>query len=123
MIDFDKVPMKYWDMSTKISYLQRRVIIYSIMYYELNESCIADKRYDSYARQLSTMQNENMQDAERSQYWYCMKDFDPSTGFDLPYKLNEHDKEFLTGMAKVIIRMWRESNAKSKGRRTTKCKE
>ena len=47
MIDFSKMPCIYWSDSTKISYLQRRIIVYSIMYYEQNESCVPDKYYDS----------------------------------------------------------------------------
>jgi hypothetical protein len=32
-LNLDVLPVKYWDMTTIISWLQRRIIVYSIMYY------------------------------------------------------------------------------------------
>ena len=56
MIDFSKCPCIYWSDSTKISYLQRRIIIYSIMYYQYDESCVTDAYYDSISQQLVELQ-------------------------------------------------------------------
>ena len=56
MIDFSKMPYIYWSDSTKISYLQRRIIVYSIMYYEQNESCVSDWYYDNISHQLAELQ-------------------------------------------------------------------
>ena len=37
--DFDSyLPTRYWNYKTRIEYIQRRIIVFSIMYYELNES-------------------------------------------------------------------------------------
>ena len=52
MIDFDQMPFVYWNEPTKISYLQRQVIVHSLIYYELNESVISDKEFDDLSRQL-----------------------------------------------------------------------
>lgn len=104
-IDFSHVPAIYWSDNIKISYLQRRIIIYSIMYYELNESVVSDKEYDIISKQLVSMMNEATQDElEKTQYWYCMSDFDGSTGFDLYGKLSKKDREYLTILAKHILK-------------------
>lgn len=103
MIDFSKMPCIYWSDTTKISYLQRRIIIYSIMYYEHNESCVTDKEYDSISRQLVELQKRaTREEFEKSTYYYAMYDFDGSTGFDIPSRLNKKDREYLTHLAYKI---------------------
>lgn len=104
-INFEKMPSAYWSDSTKISYLQRRVIVYSIMYYELNESVISDTEYDKISKQLVNMQNEAGGILKETQYYYCMHDFDGSTGFDLFHRLTKSDREYLLNMAKFILKM------------------
>lgn len=49
MINFNKAPCIYWCDSVKISYLQRRIIIHSLLYYELNVNCISDEVLMNYA--------------------------------------------------------------------------
>lgn len=106
-IDFKKMPSVYWSNLTKISYLQRRVIVYSIMYYELNESVISDAEYDKISKQLVKLQNEAGGLLSDTQYYYCMYDYDGSTGFDLFNRLNKNDREYLLNMAKFILNMWK----------------
>lgn len=109
-IDFTKMPCIYWDDVTKISYLQRRVAVYSIMYYELNESCITDKQYDAISRQLVHLQSSvDEQQFKRTTYYYAMHDFDGSTGFDIADRLNEKDRQYLTAIATNVLRSWRNS--------------
>ena len=108
MVDFSKMPCIYWSDSTKISYLQRRVIVYSIMYYEHNESCISDKEYDSISYQLVELQKKaSKEDFEKSTYYYAMYDFDGSTGFDIPSRLTKKDREYLTHIAFVVHKEWK----------------
>lgn len=126
MIDFSKMPCVYWSNSTKISYLQRRIIVYSIMYYEQSESCVSDKEYDSISQQLVKLQKTcSRSDFRKSTYFYAMYDFDGSTGFDIPSRLTKHDREYLTSIASHVYKRWRENtteeerkekiNAKVKG--------
>lgn len=111
MIDFSKCPCIYWSDSTKISYLQRRIIIYSIMYYECDESCVTDAYYDSISRQLVALQKScNAEEFRKSTYYYAMYDFDGSTGFDIPSRLTKYDREYLTHLAKMIHKRWKESD-------------
>lgn len=99
--NFDNVD---WDMTTKISYLQRRVIVACIAYYELDATVISDADYKGLAEQLVEYQTKYKEDAEKSTYWYVMSDFGVATGFDIYDKLNEHDKEYLTLIASHVIK-------------------
>lgn len=109
MIDFSKGPCIYWSNTTKISYLQRRIIIYSIMYYEFDESCVSDYEYDSISRQLIELQKQaTKEEFKKSKYYYAMKDFDGSTGFDIPSKLNKKDHEYLEFLARTIHEQWKQ---------------
>lgn len=107
--DFDKyLPTKYWSTKTRIEYIQRRIIVFSIMYYELSESPLDDKQYDSIAYQLVEYMNTTPKKIlEQTYYWYVFYDFDGSTGFYLPYRLNKKDKEYLTNLAGNIKRLWK----------------
>ena len=105
MVDFNRMPCIYWSDVTKISYLQRYIIVHSIIYYELNDSVISDKKFDSTARQLVKMQKRmERQKLKKTMYYYCMHDFDGSTGFDLYDRLVPYDKEYLTKIANSIVR-------------------
>ncbi len=116
-IDFSKMPCVYWSDSTKISYLQRRIIVWSIMYYEHNESCVSDLIYDAVSYQLVELQNNvSKEEFKKSTYYYAMHDFDGSTGFDIPSRLTKHDRKYLTELANKIYDMW-VRNTRQKRRR------
>ena len=108
MIDFSKAPCIYWSDSAKISYLQRRIIVWSIMYYEHNESCVPDYIYDSVSHQLAELQRKaSKEELEKSTYYYAMFDFDGNTGFDIPSRLTNKDRQYLTRLANVIHEQWK----------------
>ena len=112
MIDFSKAPCIYWSDSTKISYLQRRIIVWSIMYYEHDESCVPDFEYDSVSRQLAELQKKaSKEELEKSTYYYAMFDFDGSTGFDIPSRLTKKDREYLTHIANVVHKQWKQGTS------------
>lgn len=116
-IDFSKMPCVYWSDSTKISYLQRRIIVWSIMYYEHNESCVSDLVYDAVSYQLVELQNSVSKDEfEKSTYYYAMYDFDASTGFDIPSRLTKQDREYLTHIANMVYRIWGKGSKRKKRR-------
>lgn len=87
-----------WSILDKINYLQRKIILSSILYYENNESPISDREYDELSKQLIELTN-GYEDRENTQYWYCFYDFDGTTGFDLSSRLNEHDNIYLHHLA------------------------
>lgn len=94
----------YWSNKLKISYLQRRIIVHSILYYELDNSLIDDWDYDGISKQLVRLMNETSEgECEKSDYWYCMHDFDGTTGFDLYNRLNKKDKSKLMNIALMVL--------------------
>ena len=107
--DFDSyLPTRYWNNKTRIEYIQRRIIVFSIMYYELNESPLDDKQYDSIAYQLVEYMNTTPKEIlEQTKYWYVFYDFDGSTGFYLPYRLTEEDKDYLHKIAQQVKKQWK----------------
>lgn len=88
-----------WDLKTKIEFLQRKIILNSIAYYEYNTNFISDRFYDSICKQLVELCQE-YGDISDTQYGYTMMDFDGSTGFDLYFRLNEKDREYLINMVR-----------------------
>lgn len=98
-IRFDSIPSIYWSTKTKIEYLQRRIIVASIQYYDLNKSVIEDNQYDGISHQLVELIKESPKEFEKTRYYYCFKEFDGSTGFDLPGKLNRKNKDNPGGMS------------------------
>lgn len=86
-----------WDLKTKIEFLQRKIILNSIAYYDYDTNFLSDREYDGLCRQLVGLQTE-YGDVRDTQYGYAFYDFDGSTGFDLLDRLNIHDKGYLTNM-------------------------
>lgn len=106
-IDFSKPPCCYWSESAKMSNLQRRILLHSIMYYGLNVSVVSDYDYDEMCYQLVEMQNEASQkECEKSMYWYAFYDFDGHTGFHLSSRLKMEDFEFLKALAHEVYDSW-----------------
>lgn len=103
-IDLNKPPMMYWDIKAKIEYIQRRIIVYSIAYYELNNNIVSDKYYDEVSKQLVVLQKENKSVVKETMYGYVFHDFDGSTGFDLYHRLNEKDKKYLMEITQMVLR-------------------
>lgn len=88
-----------WCLKDKIEFLQRKIILNSIAYYEFNTNFLSDRYYDSISRQLVQLCKE-YGDVSDTQYGYAMGDFDGMTGFDLFYRLNERDWLYLTNMVR-----------------------
>lgn len=104
MVNFDRMPCIYWSDVTKIGYLQRYIIVHSIIYYELDGNVISDKEFDSTARQLVEMQKQvDCCKLKDTMYYYCMYDFDGSTGFHLYDRLIPFDKKYLMQIAQNVL--------------------
>lgn len=87
----------------KIDYLQRKIILNSIAYYELDESPLSDEYYGEICKQLIDLQN-SYGDITNTKYGYVMYDFDISTGFDLYHRLTDEDKEYLMNIAITTLK-------------------
>lgn len=102
-----------WDKISCVNFLQRKIIINSIAYYELDNPVLSDKQYDELCRQLVSLQKTV--DISHTQYGYCFQDFDGSTGFDLYGRLNEYDKTYLKHIAEIGLRSYKsETNPPTK---------
>ncbi|MCQ2485242.1 MAG: hypothetical protein MJ168_07915 [Clostridia bacterium] len=101
---YKRPPFIWWDLETQISFLQRRIIVYSIAYYDLNENIVSDRDYDNQCKLLvKLMQKADVKQLKKTDYNYCMFDFDGTTGFDLRDRLTKKDREKLTKSAQFII--------------------
>ena len=113
MLNFiNKLPYKYFDIKTKIEYIERRIIIYSIQYYELDESVISDKDYDKLSKYLCYLKNKYKEVYKTTEYYYCLYDFDASTGFYIYDRLNKKDKNKLRHIAEYILMLYNTKRSK-----------
>lgn len=103
-IDFSRCPSLYWSNITKVSYLQRRIIVHSIIYYELDNSVITDRQFDMLSNQLVEMQNElSSKEFKETTYYYALHDFDGTTGFHIANRLTNYDLKYLTNIAEHVL--------------------
>lgn len=117
-IPFDTMPSKLWDNVEKVSYLQRRVLVYSIAYYNQDVNIVNDMEYDGVSRQLARMQaNLSPKEFQRTRYGYAFEGFDGSTAFDIPSKLSVEDYEYLYRITMHIISLKQPEGKKRKGRK------
>ena len=109
--------MKFKDgMKTKhkIEALQRIILVHSMLYYDMDESVISDKKYDKLSRLLADKIKEiGPKKLESTQYGYVFYDFDGSTGFDLTSRLTKSDRERVKQVATAVLQCYRRE-AKSK---------
>ena len=108
-----------WDLKTKIEFLQRKIILNSIAYYEFDTNFLSDKYYDDMCRQLVQLQKD-YGDVSDTQYGYIFYDFDGSTGFDLMYRLNEHDRAYLVNMTAHKVKRAGVEGGGRRGRKKSK---
>ena len=99
----------------QISFLERYIILHSIIYYHLNSNVISDKKYDEYAKYLEKLIKLNNKEFKESQYYYAFTDYSSATGFDLYDKLNGYDKKYLMHLATKV--MQDSKKIKEKGRK------
>lgn len=88
----------------RCSFLQRKIIINSIIYYELDENLMSDQQFDKMCRNL-LKGIQYTKNYERSDYFYVFYDFDGSTGFHLYHRLEDDDKEYLMHLAKHVLKI------------------
>lgn len=103
MYDFTSRP--YLSQISRVSFLQRVVLVHSILYYVLDKNVITDKEFDKIAKQLVEETNKLSQsDKFKTDYCYAMFDFDGTTGFDLPNRLTDEDNKRLDRIIKFILK-------------------
>ena len=73
-------------IAEKIQQRRLQILVHSCIYYELNGSSVSDRQWDTWARELVTLQTQ-YPDIAKKVIWYDeFADFDATTGFNLPIK-------------------------------------
>lgn len=66
---------------------RRQLLVHSCLYYEMDTQLIDDHTYDKWSHELAELQRLHPEIAETCVYAEAFKNFDGSSGFDLPYHL------------------------------------
>lgn len=89
----------------KIEALQRQVLVHSMLYYNMDENVISDKRYDKLSRLLADKLKEiGPKKTASTQYGYVFSDFDGDTGFDLIDRLTKEDRKRIKQVATAVLK-------------------
>ena len=65
---------------------RQQVWIHSIIYYEFDQNLIDDSTWSKWATELDELQNMYPEESKRAMYYDIFRDFDPSTGHNLPLR-------------------------------------
>ena len=95
----------YMSDTDKCNFLQRYIIIHSIIYYVLDTNVITDKQYDAVCKQLLKL-SKTTEEYESTEYYDIFSDFSGVTGFDLYYRLNKRQRKYLLNIAEHIIKQY-----------------
>ncbi len=68
----------------RIEYLRKKLLVHSIIYYRLNENLISDEKWAEWALELEQLTQEYPRIAQNAFLAEGFKDFDHSTGYNLP---------------------------------------
>lgn len=98
---------KNMKVKDKISSLQRMIIVHSNIYYNKDKNIISDKKYDALSKLLVRQQNKYPKSFRHSQYYYCFKEFDGTTGFDLYDMLKRKDKRRIDIATELVLESYR----------------
>lgn len=63
---------------------RRQILVHSIIYYQYNDNLISDAKWSEWAKELYDLQIQYPDIADICVMAKEFKNFDPSTGFDLP---------------------------------------
>lgn len=64
---------------------QNQLLVHSFLYYQLDTSIISDHAFDLWSKQLATAIQDYPEVFAQSHHFRDFKDFDGSSGFDLPF--------------------------------------
>ena len=73
-------------IAEKIQQRRLQILVHSCIYYELNGSAVSDKQWDTWAKELVSLQRQFHHIAEQVIWHSDFVDFDGTTGFNLPIK-------------------------------------
>lgn len=72
------------DILSLIERRRRQVLVHSVIYYKMNDNIVDDATWSKWALELENLQHDYPEIAMRGCYARDFKDFDHSTGMNLP---------------------------------------
>lgn len=80
-------PVIYDDpIAAKIQQRRYQILVHSLLYYELDFSLVSDHTWTRWGEELVELQKNNPDSSKKAIFYEAFKNFDASTGFDLPFK-------------------------------------
>lgn len=74
------------EVRAKILRRRLQILVHSYLYYVRDINLVSDETWSSWAQELCSLQEAFPEIADRVDYAEAFRDFDPSTGYDLPYR-------------------------------------
>jgi NAD-dependent DNA ligase len=74
-------------ITEKIQQRRYQMLVHSYIYYQLNDSIVSDIDFDRWSKELVELTERYPEEARKARYHEEFKNFDGSSGFDLPYSL------------------------------------
>ncbi len=71
-------------VACKIQQRRLQMLVHSYIYYRMDDNIISDNQWSAWAKELVELQKAYPEIAKKVAYAEDFKDFDGSTGFDLP---------------------------------------
>lgn len=71
---------------SRILQLRLMILVHSCIYYTFNQNLVSDYQWAEWGQELTRLQREYPEIARRVDYYKDFRDFDPSTGYNLPYR-------------------------------------
>lgn len=73
-------------IAAKIQQRRYQILVHSLLYYELDFNIVSDSKWSEWAMELVDLQKANPDISNSVIFANAFKNFDGSTGFDLPYR-------------------------------------
>lgn len=73
-------------IAAKIQQRRYQILVHSLLYYDLDINLVPDAKWAKWGQELTELQNAYPDIASRVIFAEAFKDFDGSTGFNLPYR-------------------------------------
>lgn len=73
------------DILKLIERRRKQMLVHSYIYYQLDDCIVNDYTWSEWAKELYDLQNEYPEESEKAYLYEDFKDFDYSTGADLPF--------------------------------------
>lgn len=79
-----KEPKLNQDIMNLILRRRKQMLVHSIIYYKIGTNIIEDITFDKWAYELRDLQKSYPKESEATEYYKDFKDWDGTTGFNLP---------------------------------------